>query len=196
MEQTRKNDKLANELSVLAKEVEEALKKYAIVSHPQYGKVYALGVNGFASYNLMDDANVPGIISRPNLDSVKNTDPVYIATRKMLLSFMNHFFYKGKVSEGVGGPHGCKDMIWPPGITIQGLTSNNDATIKKCTSMLKTTHADKGFMQESFHKDVSKKFTCALLAWANTLFGKFLWKIYNENPGLLNVLRTIKMNTF
>lgn len=129
MEQTRKNDKLANELSVLAKEVEEALKKYAIVSHPQYGKVYALEVNGFASYNLMDDANVPGIISRPYLDSVKNTDPVYIATRKMLLSFMNPFFYKGKIAEGVGGPHGSKDMIWPPGINIQGLTSKNDALI-------------------------------------------------------------------
>ena len=187
MEQTRKNDKLANELSVLAKEVKEALKKYAIVSHPQYDKVYALVVNGFASYNLMDDANVPGIISRPYLDSVNNIDPVYIATRKMLLSFKNPFFYRGKVAKGVGGPHGCKDMIWPPGITIQGLTSNNNATIKKCISMLKTTHADKGFMHESFHKDDSKKFTCALFSWANTLFGKFLWKIYNDKPGLFNV---------
>lgn len=115
MEQTRKTDKLANELSVLATEVEEALKKYAIVSHPQYGKVYALEVNGFGSYNLMDDANVPSLISMPYLDSVKNTDPVYIATRKMLLSSENPFFYKGKVAEGVGGPHVGKDMIWPLG---------------------------------------------------------------------------------
>ena len=196
MEQTRKNDKLANELSALAKEVEQALKKYAIVSHPQYGKVYAFEVNGFGSYNLMDDANVPSLISMPYLGSVKNTDPVYIATRKMLLSSENPFFYKEKVAEGVGGPHVGKDMIWPLGITIQGLTSNNDAEIKKCISMLKTRHADEGFMHESFHEDGSKKFTRAWFAWANTLFGEFLWKIYNEKPGLLNVLRTMKMNTF
>ena len=87
-------------------------------------------------------------------------------------------------------------MIWPLGITIQGLTSNNDAEIKKCISMLKTRHADEGFMHESFHEDGSKKFTRAWFAWANTLFGEFLWKIYNEKPGLLNVLRTMKMNTF
>lgn len=53
--------------------------------------------------------------------------------------------------------------------------------------MLKTTHAEKGFMHESFYKDDSKKFTRAWVAWAYMLFGKFLWKIYNEKPGLLNV---------
>ena len=30
-----------------------------------------------------------------------------------------------------------------------------------------------------------KNFTRSWFAWANTLFGEFLWKVYNEKPHLL-----------
>ena len=53
---------LATDLQNFANEVETALKQYAIIKHPQYGKMYAYEVNGFGSYNLMDDANVPSFI--------------------------------------------------------------------------------------------------------------------------------------
>ncbi len=32
-----------------------SLKQHAVIDHPQYGKIYAYEVNGFGSYNLMND---------------------------------------------------------------------------------------------------------------------------------------------
>ena len=103
----------------------------------------------------------------------------------MLLSENNPFFFKGKYGEGIGGPHIGLDMIWPMSITMRGLTSTDAQEIKDCIAMLKNTHGDTGFMHESFHKDDPKKFTRAWFAWANTLFGEFLWKTYEEQPKLL-----------
>ena len=176
---------LSNELNALANEVEIAIKKYAIIDHPQYGKVYAYEVNGFGSYHLMDDANVPSLLSLPYLNAVKNTDPVYINTRKMLLSANNPFFFKGKAAEGIGGPHAGMDMIWPLSIVMRGLTSKEDAEIKTCITMLQQTHGATGFMHESFHKDDAANFTRKWFAWANTIFGELLWEVYQSKPHLL-----------
>jgi meiotically up-regulated gene 157 (Mug157) protein len=177
---------LAKELTALSKEVESALAQHATVNHKKWGKVYAFEINGGGSYNIMDDANVPSLLSLPYLGSVKSTDPVYINTRKMLLSSDNPFFYKGTAAEGIGGPHVGKDMIWPLSLIIRGLTSNNDKEIKACIQALKSTHANTGFMHESFHKNDPKNFTRSWFAWANTIFGEFLWKTYREKPHLLN----------
>ena len=179
------DDSLSNELNALANEVEIAIKKYAIIDHPQYGKVYAYEVNGFGSYHLMDDANVPSLLSLPYLNAVKNTDPVYINTRKMLLSANNPFFFKGKAAEGIGGPHAGMDMIWPLSIVMRGLTSKEDAEIKSCISMLQQTHGAPGFMHESFHKDDAANYTRKWFAWANTIFGELLWEVYQSKPHLL-----------
>lgn len=172
-------------LKSLAAEVEKALQQYAIVEHKTMGKIYAYEVNGFGSYNLMDDANVPSLLAMPYLGAVKNTDPLYRSTRKFVLSAENPFFFKGKAGEGVGGPHVGQDMIWPMSIIMRGLTSTDDAEIKACISLLQKTHGDTGFMHESYHKDDAKNFTRKWFAWANTLFGEFLWKTYKEKPHLL-----------
>jgi uncharacterized protein len=177
---------LADKLTALATEVDGALQKYAIKDHPEFGKMFAFEVDGFGSAYMMDDSNVPSLLSMPYLGAMKVDDPIYKNTRKFILSENNPFFFKGTAAEGVGGPHVGQDMIWPMAITIQGLTSVSDAEIKKCITMLKNTHGGKGFMHESFHKDDPKNFTRSWFAWANTLFGEFLWKIYNEKPHLLS----------
>lgn len=176
---------LASQLTALANEVEKALQQHAIINHPQYGKIYAYEVNGFGSFNLMDDANVPSLLSLPYLNAVKNTDPVYINTRKLLLSANNPFFFKGKAAEGIGGPHAGMDMIWPLSIIMRGLTSNSDQEIKSCIGMLQQTHGGTGFMHESFHKDDAAKFTRKWFAWANTIFGELLWEVFKSKPQLL-----------
>ena len=175
----------AAELSALAAEVEHALKVHAVIEHSQYGKIYAYEVNGYGSYNLMDDANVPSLLGLPYLDVMSKTDPIYRNTRKMLLSLNNPFFFKGLAGEGIGGPHAGKDMIWPLGIIIRGLTSINDEEIKYCIAMLKNSNAATGFMHESFNMNDAANFTRKWFAWANTLFGEFLWETYQTRPHLL-----------
>ncbi|MEO5681861.1 MAG: glycoside hydrolase family 125 protein [Chitinophagaceae bacterium] len=179
---------LANECAQLAAEIEKALQQYAVVQHPQFGRVFAYEVNGFGSYNLMDDANVPSLLSLPYLDAKPIGDPVYENTRKLILSDSNPFFFKGNVAEGIGGPHAGMQMIWPLGITMRALTSNSDLEIKKCLQMLVASHAGTGFMHESFHKDDAAKFTRKWFAWGNTLFGELILKLYHGKPALLNFL--------
>lgn len=179
---------LANECIELASEVSKALQQYAITTHPQFGKVYAFEVNGFGSYNLMDDANIPSLLSLPYLNTMPNTDAVYQNTRKLILSSYNPFFFKGKAGEGIGGPHAGMEMIWPLSIIIRGLTSSRDAEIKQCVNTLIKTHGGTGFMHESFHKDDPNKFTRKWFAWANTIFGEFILHLHEKKPTLLKTI--------
>lgn len=174
-----------DELMAFADEVALALSQHAIITHPEHGRVYAYEVDGYGSHTLMDDANVPSLLALPYLGALPLNEPVYQNTRRLLLSAANPFFYQGKAAEGIGGPHVGLDMIWPIAIAVRGLTSPDDAEIRACVQALKTTHAGTGYMHESFHKDDPAKFTRAWFAWANTLFGEFLWKVYKERPALL-----------
>ncbi len=180
-----KDNKLAAELTALANEVDAALKKYAITTHPAFGKIYAFEVNGFGSYNLMDDANVPSLLAMPYLGGLAASDPVYKNTRNYVWSADNPFFFKGTQAEGIGGPHVGLDMVWPMSIIIKALTSKDEKEIKWSIDTLRKTHGGTGFMHESFHKDDPKKFTREWFAWANTLFGELLWKTFREKPHLL-----------
>ncbi len=175
----------ANECTAFAKEVTAALQQHAITTHQTFGKVYAYETNGFGSYNLMDDANVPSLLSLPYLGAVKNTDAIYQNTRKLLLSEYNPFFFKGKAGEGIGGPHAGTDLIWPLSIIIRALTSSNEVEIKNCISNLQKSHAGTGFMHETFHKDDVTVYTRKWFAWANTIFGELLHKTFIEKPNLL-----------
>lgn len=142
-------------------------------------------IDGFGNFSVMDDANVPSVLSLPYLTSMSINDKRYQNTRRILLSENNPFFFKGKAAEGIGGPHVGMDYIWPMSIIMRGLTSTDDKEIKTCLDMLQKTHAGTGFMHESFHKDDPTKFTRKWFAWANTLFGEFVWKVYRERPHLL-----------
>ena len=152
----------------------------------KFGKIFAYEVNGYGSHNLMDDANVPSLLSLSYLMPEIEKDPVYKNTRKFVLSNENPFFFKGKAGEGIGGPHVGMDYIWPISIAMRGITSTDDAEIKMCLDTLQRSHAGTGFMHESFNKDDASKYTRPWFAWANTLFGEFVWKVYRERPALLS----------
>lgn len=185
MRKVKNKPDVASKYEALANEVEAAIKQYGIVDHPTHGRVYAFEVDGFGSYLMMDDANVPSLLALPYLGAVDVNDEVYQRTRAFILSEKNPFFFKGSAGEGIGGPHIGRDMIWPMSIIMRAFTSKDDAEIKKCVQMLKNTHGDTGFMHESFHKDDPKKFTRHWFAWTNTLFGELMWKLYKEKPHLL-----------
>lgn len=175
------------EIDKLILDIENALLKYSIIHHEIFGKIFAFEINGFGSYHLMDDSNIPSLLSLQYLfNSNSKFKEIFSNTRKFCLSKENPFFFSGKVAEGIGGPHCGIDMIWPMSLIMRGITSTNDEEIKYCIQTLQKTHANTGFMHESFHKDDATNFTRKWFAWANTLFGEFIWKIYKEKPYLLN----------
>ena len=197
--QTMKTEQpLSDQCFALENELIAALNEHAVFTHPVYGEVFAYEVDGYGNHTFMDDANIPSLLALPYLQSsafggdlsVLHTDKrgyaVYQNTRRMLLSEANPFFFKGKAGEGIGGPHAGLNMIWPLSIIMRGLTSRDPQEISLCLKMLQNSHAQKGFMHESFHKDDVTNFTRAWFAWANTLFGEFVLKTYRERPALLS----------
>lgn len=181
---------LAKECTTLADEVEKALKKHAVVKHPKFGKIYAFEVDGFGNAFMMDDANIPSLLSLAYLGCVSVDDPIYKNTRKFVLSEWNPYFFKGKAGEGIGGPHIGYQAIWPMSIMMRAFTATNDKEIKRCVKMLMDTDAGTGFIHESFHKDNAADFTREWFAWQNSLFGELI--IYLVNSGKLDLLNSIK----
>jgi meiotically up-regulated gene 157 (Mug157) protein len=176
---------MVTECTALANEIGLALEKYAFVNHPIHGKIMAYEVDGFGNTLCMDDANVPSLLGLPYLGCVEPADEVYQNTRRFVLSADNPYFFKGQYAEGIGGPHVGMDMIWPMSITMRALTSTNDTEITQCLKMLKATHAGTGFMHEAFNKNNPTNYTRKWFAWANTLFGELIVKLYNEKPEIL-----------
>lgn len=163
-----------------------ALNENAYYQHPQFGKIIPYEINGYGSSNLMDDANVPSLLALSYLVPDFANKDIYSNTRKFVLSNKNPFFFAGKEGEGIGGPHVGMDMIWPISIIMRAMTSNSDDEIKQCLNTLQNTHAGTGFMHESFHKDDATKYTRKWFAWANTLFGELILKVYRERKHLLD----------
>lgn len=184
-----KDTELATECSALADEVEEAIKKYAVVNHPEYGDIYAFEVDGFGSHLLMDDANVPSLLAMPYLGDVSKDDPVYRNTRRFVLSDSNPWFWRGKAGEGIGGPHIGVEMIWPMSIMMRAFTSDDDNEIRDCVVQLMTTDAGTGFMHESFNRNDASNYTRPWFAWQNTLFGELIIKLIAD--GKLSLLNSI-----
>jgi len=180
------DEKFAAECDTLANEVEKALQKYAITNHLEFGKMYAYEADGFGNQLFMDDSNVPDLLSLPYLQAVSIEDTIYQNTRRFILSDKNPYFFKGKYAEGNGSPHTLSDMIWPMSIIMRSITSKHDNEIVSCLKMLKNTNANTGFMHESFNKDNPENFTRKWFAWANTLFGEMILKVYDERPYLLS----------
>ena len=175
----------AAECTGFADELQAAIAAHAVVRHPKHGPVYAYEVDGFGNALFMDDANVPSLLSLPYLGWCAPDDPTYRATRALLLSEDNPYFFRGTAGEGIGGPHVGLDMVWPMSIIVRALTSTDDAEILDCLRMLKRSHAGTGFMHESYHKDDPTRFTRSWFAWANTLFGELIMRLHAGRPDIL-----------
>ena len=171
---------LAAEALALREEISDGLKKYATVEHPTWGTVYACEVDGMGNYVLMDDANIPSLISIPYLGYAPTDDPIYRQTRKMLLSADNPYYYEGKYAKGIGSPHTPEHYVWHMALAMQGLTSDDKAEMKEILHMLETCDGDTGFMHEGFHVDDPTIFTRPGFTWPDALFCKFVDKCIAE----------------
>ncbi len=169
---------LATEARTLADEVAAALPDRGVLPYE---------TDGYGNALYMDDANVPSLLSLPYLGGLAADDPRYRATRAFVLSEANPFFFRGRAGRGIGGPHCGLGMIWPIALTMQALTSTDDAEILQCLAMLKASHAGTGFMHESFHQDDAARYTRPWFAWANSLFGELILTLDAQRPQLLRV---------
>jgi uncharacterized protein len=174
---------MAAQAGALADEVALALRQHAIVPS-KTGFIWAYEIDGFGGQVLMDDANIPSLLSLPYLDSSPDAN-LYARTRRFVWSGNNPWFFRGASLEGIGGPHLGRGSIWPMSQIVYALTSDSNAEIYHSIQMLKVGSAGTGFMHESYKTDNPKAFTRSWFAWANVLFGELIGKTVQTRPELL-----------
>lgn len=181
------DDELAADTAKLADEVQAVLEKYAVTEHVRHGKIWAYEADGFGNLLLMDDANVPSLLSLPYLGCCSREDETYLRTRAFVLSDDNPFFFRG-VAEGIGGPHVGPGMIWPLSIIMRALTSDDEKEMESCLRMLLATTGGSVFMHESFDAHDPGKYTRPWFAWCNSLFGELVVHVSETHPEVLQRL--------
>ncbi|WP_219834184.1 glycoside hydrolase family 125 protein [Paenibacillus sp. R14(2021)] len=164
----------AAQAAELREEIDYGIQTYGTYLHPKYGRIYAYETDGFGNYNLMDDANVPSLLSIPYLGYTSADDPIYQNTRSFVLSADNPYYFEGTHAKGIGSPHTPKGYIWPISLAMQALTSQDEAEVREILTMLTETDANTGYMHEGFDKDDPERFTRPWFAWANSLFGELI----------------------
>ena len=181
MEEIFADDKEISECAgTLKKQIDEGIKRYGIYEHPVFGKIYAYETDGMGNYTLMDDANVPSLLSIPYLGYVSADDEIYKNTRKFILSRENPYYYEGKAAKGIGSPHTPERYIWHISLSMQGLTSCDKAEKEYLLDLFESTTAGTGYMHEGFDVDDPNKFTRSWFAWANSIFSEFILSVFDE----------------
>lgn len=168
------NKDVARRAQQLADQIIAGIAAHAVVQHPRYGSVYAYETDGLGNYVLMDDANIPSLLSLPYLGFCSADDPVYRNTRKLILSADNPYFYTGSAATGIGSQHTPPRTIWHLALAMQGLTSTDPIEQAQLADLFERTDAGTGLMHESFDADDPACFTRPWFAWANSLFSEFV----------------------
>jgi len=154
----------------LRDEIENGLEKYAKIKNAAGDTVYAYEVNGLGSSHIMDDANVPSLLSAPYLGYLQKDDAIYQATRRTILSTENPFYFEGAYAKGIGSPHTPDMHVWPIALAMQGLTTDDKNEKERILNQLVACDAGTNLMHESFHVNDPRKYTREWFSWANMMF--------------------------
>lgn len=164
-----KNENLFKKAEYLRKEIEKGIKNHGIIDYE--GKsIFAYEVDGLGNALVMDDPNVPSLLSAPYLGYCDFSDPIFQNTYEVILSEANPYYYKGKVASGCGSSHTPVDYIWPIALAMEGLINPDQEVKRSIIDLLVNTDGETKMMHESFHVDDPTQYTRVWFSWANMMF--------------------------
>jgi uncharacterized protein len=174
----------ANRAHTLREEVQAGIQTYGEIFTPNYGYVYAYEVDGLGNSVLMDDANIPSLLSAPYIGYTKPDSYIYKNTRKFLLSRDDPYYYVGRVARGIGSAHTSDGYVWPLAIIMEGLTSNSDTEKRDVLTQLLASDPGDHLLHESFDPSDPEKFSRKDFGWPNALFSEYVMTEFNGAPPL------------
>ncbi|KAI0771853.1 Six-hairpin glycosidase-like protein [Trametes elegans] len=173
----------AQNISQLARNYSSTIKD-AIWKTSLVNNIFAYEINGFGGRYVMDDANVPSLLSLPYLGFLEKTHPAYVATRKLLLSRKNPYYSAGKNFSGVGGPHVDAWNPWPMSQISAIYGTDDDEDILNSLYLIANNTHGLGLIHESI--DIyDGTYTRPWFAWANSYFAEMLLDLAQRKPGLI-----------
>lgn len=173
-EEIYKDQELSKQAMAMSCQVDEAILEYAIVRTEEFGEIYAYEVDGYGECNLMDDANVPSLLSMRYIGYESKRKDVEENTRRFLLSDANPYYFKGKVAAGIGSPHTPSGYIWHIAMAMQGLTADSKEEKIAILRNMAATDAGKNMMHEGFCCEDDTKYTREWFSWANAMYAELL----------------------
>jgi meiotically up-regulated gene 157 (Mug157) protein len=194
------NPALAAKAQTLANQIQQGIQEHAIVEHPKHGKIYAYEVDGLGNYFIMDDANVPSLLSIPYLGYDYDAE-IYANTRRFIFSPDNPTYQQGTnprtgdFIEGYGSPHmsaRIQQNIWPMSLAMQGLTSDDvDEKVRLVETLVKAS-AGTGWMHESIDVRNPKQYTRSWFCWADSLFAELVLSLTDKCPNPSHKYRVLE----
>lgn len=170
-EEIYQNQDLADRAAALQAEVHEAIEQFGKTFTEEFGTVYAYEADGYGMFNLMDDANVPSLLSMSYLGYPADKETA-VNTRKLLFSDANPYFFKGKAAQGIGSPHTPSGYVWHIAMAMEGLTTDDRKEKRRILENMAATTAGKNMMHEGFCCEDDTRYTREWFSWANAMYSE------------------------
>ncbi len=155
-------------------QIQRGIEQHGTVNLPEFGEMYLYEVDGLGHSILMDDANVPSLLSIPYFGYLSNDDAVYRATRRFILSSRNPYYYVGTFASGIGSAHTPRGYVWPLALIMQALTSDDQSEINRLMQYIANSDVGDHRLHESFNPNWPESFTRGDFAWPNALYAKLM----------------------
>ncbi|MBC1406142.1 glycoside hydrolase family 125 protein, partial [Listeria welshimeri] len=120
-----KDAALVERIQTLRDTIQSGIETYGKTKSKDGKTIFAYEVDGLGGSSVMDDSNVPSLLSAPYLGYLSPNDETYLATRQVLLSEENPYFYKGEFAKGIGSSHTPPNYIWPIALAMEGMTTED-----------------------------------------------------------------------
>ncbi|HEX3466829.1 MAG TPA: glycoside hydrolase family 125 protein [Candidatus Elarobacter sp.] len=168
------DDRMAANAWGLSIEIQRGIEQYGTLDLPPFGRIYAYEVDGRGHANVMDDANIPSLLSIPYFGYLPKTNSLYLTTRRFALSDRNPYFFRGKYAQGIGSPHTPHGYVWPLALCVQALTATDPKEVDQVFGWIAVSDVGDHRLHESFNANWPESYTREDFAWPNALYAQLV----------------------
>jgi len=168
------DDRMAQNAWGLSVEIQRGIEQNGTLELKGVGRIYAYEVDGLGHANVMDDANIPSLLSIPYYGYLPAANSVYKTTRAFVLSDRNPYYFHGRYASGVGSPHTPHGYVWPLALVVQALTATDEDEVRRVMRYIAASDIGDHRLHESFDANWPEQYTRADFAWPNALYAELV----------------------